>query len=102
MINYQVYTTDLLSEIAKLIDSGSISGDDAIKMIRDIISLESLLDNTNKEGTFEKPYNPYLKLTDQIIMNDFHSKYPDNSSSISVRPVEQPIVYSTTSAKTYE
>lgn len=105
MNNCQIYIEDLLSVIAKLIDSNSIPGSDAVKMIRNIISLESVLDNTNKDVTYQPLrilYEPNPDVLDQTIFKDFYSNFPDNSSSISVRPAEQPVVYSVTSTKEYE
>lgn len=110
MNNCQTYITDLLSVIAKLIDSNSISGSDAVKMIRNIISLESALDNINKDVTHVPPFIPCIidkpnqdqGILDQIIFKDFNSNFSDNSNSISVRPVEQPVVYSVTSTKEHE
>lgn len=118
MNNCQTYITDLLSVIAKLIDSNSISGSDAVKMIRNIISLESALDNINKDVTHVPPFIPSITcepnqdrgILDQIIFKDFNGsrsnlpdwELPDNSSSISVRPVEQPVVYTVTSTKEHE
>lgn len=105
MDNYQIYITDLLSVIAKLIDSNSISGSDAVKMIRNIISLESVLDNINKDVTPQPSFIPCAQnpsTLGKIILSDFHSNLPDNSNSISVRPAEQPIVYTVNSTKEYE
>lgn len=107
MNNYQIYITDLLNEITKLIDSHSISGSDAVKMIRNIISLESVLDNINKDVTLQPSFIPCITskpnqdqgVLDQIIYKDFHSNVPINSNT---RPIEQPIVYSVTSTKEYE
>lgn len=110
--NYQTYIKDLLSVIAKLIDSNSISGSDAVKMIENIISLvlESASGNINKDVTYQPSPIPCITCKpdqsrgalDQIILSDFHSNLPDNSSNISVRPAEQPVVYSVTSTKECE